>query len=76
MKEVRLSTNIGSDIEHDNFCGQISTIKKVISNKVGDLISQFDKVNEIDIRVPERILSLSPQIRDTSHQKMCNKQPN
>ena len=40
FKEVRLSTNIGSDIEHNNFCGQISTIMKVISNKDDDLLSQ------------------------------------
>ena len=31
FKEARLSTNIGSDIEHNNFCGQVSTIMKVIS---------------------------------------------
>ena len=35
FKEARLSTYIGSDIEH-KFCGQVSTIMKVISNKDDD----------------------------------------
>ena len=35
FKEVRLSTTIGSDIEHNKFCGHVSTIMKVISNKDG-----------------------------------------
>ena len=70
MKEARLSTTIGSDIEHDKSCGQVSTIKKVISIKVGDLISKFDKINENDIPVLERILNIPPQIRNTPHQKM------
>ena len=30
FKEARLSTNIGSDIEHNKFCGQIPTIMTVI----------------------------------------------
>ena len=46
FKEARLGTNIGSDIEINKFCGQISTIMRAISNKDGDLLSQFDKVNE------------------------------
>ena len=32
FEESRLSTNIDSDIEHTNFCGQVSTILRVISN--------------------------------------------
>ena len=43
---------------------------KVISNKDGDLLSQFDNINENDITVLERLLNLPPQIRDTAHQKM------
>ena len=30
FKEARLSTTIGSDIEHNKFCGQVSTFMKVI----------------------------------------------
>ena len=70
FKEARLSTTIGSDMEHNKFCGQVSTILKVISNKDGDLLSQFDNNNENDITVLGRLLKLPAQIRDTPHQKM------
>ena len=64
FKEARLSTTIGSDIEHNTFCGQVSTIVKVISNKDGDLLSQFDNINESDMPILERLVGLPPQIRD------------
>ena len=70
FKEARLSTTIGIDIETIKFCGRVSTIMKVILNKDGDLISQFDNINENDIPVLERLLKLQPQIRDTPHQKI------
>ena len=72
FKEAHLNTTFGSDIEHNKFCGQVSTPMKVISNKDGDLLSQFDNINEIDIPVLERLINLPPQIRDqkTPHQKM------
>ena len=70
FKEGRLSTTIGSDIEHNKFCGQISTIMKVISNKDDDLLSQFGNINENDIPLLERLADLPVQIRDTPHQKM------
>ena len=70
FKEARLSTTISSDIEHIKFCGQISTIMKVISNKDGDLLSQFDNINENDIPILSRIADLPIQIRSTPHQKM------
>ena len=70
FKEARLSTTIGSDIEHNNFCGQISTIMKVISIKDGEIKTQQDNINENVIPVLERLLNLPPQIRDTPHQKM------
>ena len=69
-EEARLSTTIGSVIEHNNFCGQISTIMKVISNKDDDLLSQFGKITENDIPILERLANLPPQIRSTPHQKM------
>ena len=43
---------------------------KVISNKDGDLLSQFDNNNENDVPVLERINNLPAQIRDTPHQQM------
>ena len=69
-KEARLSTTIGSDIEHNKFCGQISTIMKVISNKDDDLLSQFGKITENYIPFLERLVNLPPQIKSTPHQKM------
>ena len=70
FKESRLGTTIGSDIEINKFCGQVSTIMRVISNKDGDLLSQFDNINENDIPILERLQDLPIQIRDTPHQKM------
>ena len=43
---------------------------RAISNKDGDLISQYDNNNENDIPVLERLTDLPPQIRSTPHQKM------
>ena len=43
---------------------------RVISNKDGDLLSQFDNINENDIPILERLADLPPQIRSTLHQKM------
>ena len=70
FKEARLSTSLGSDLEINKFCGQISTIMRAISNKDGDLMSQFDNINENDIPILERLVNLPPQIRDTPHYKM------
>ena len=70
FKEARLTTSIGGDIEINKFCGQVSTIMRAISNKDGDLISQFDNINEKDIPVLNRLANLPVQIRDTPHQKI------
>ena len=70
FKEARLSTTIGGDIEHNKFCGQISTIMKVASNKDDDLLSQFGNINENDFPHLEILTDLLVQIRDTPHQKM------
>ena len=43
---------------------------KVISNKDGDLSSQFDNINETDVPVPERLADLPVQIQSTPHQKI------
>ena len=43
---------------------------RAISNKDGDLISQFDNINENDIPVLERLADLPPQLLSTPHQKI------
>ena len=43
---------------------------RVLSNKDGDLLSQFDNVNEKDIPILERLADLPHQIGPTSQQKM------
>ena len=70
FNEARLSTTIGSDIEINKFCGQVSTIMRAMSNKNGNILSQFDNINENDIPILERLADLPVQIRDTPHQKM------
>ena len=57
-------------MEINNFCGQLSTIMKAISNEDGDLLSQFDNINEIDVPILSKIADLPIQIRSTPHQKM------
>ena len=42
----------------------------MISTEDGDLLSQFDDINESFIPLHERIAKLPPKIRDTPHQKM------
>ena len=42
----------------------------VISKKDGDLLSQFDNINENDIKALERLADLPPQNKSTPHQKM------
>ena len=43
---------------------------RAISNKHGDLLSQFDNINENDIPILERLADSPPQIRSTPHHKM------
>ena len=43
---------------------------KVISNKEGDLVSQFDNDYEKDMPVLEKLVDLLPQILSTPHHKM------
>ena len=46
FKEGRLSTTAGSDLEHNKYVGQISTIMRSLTSRDGDLLSQFDNINE------------------------------
>ena len=70
FKQARLSTTFGGDIEHNKFCGQVSTIIRVTSNKDSDLFSQFDNINENGIPLVERLNILPPHFLDTPLQKM------
>ena len=46
---------------------------KAISNKNGDLISQFDNMNENDIPILERLQDVPVQSKKTPHQKLLIK---
>ena len=46
FKEARLSIISGSDLEHNKYVGQISSIMRVLFSKDGYLLSQFDSINE------------------------------
>ena len=46
FKESSLSTARGSDIEHNKYVGQGSTTMRALTSKDGDLLSQFDKIDE------------------------------
>ena len=65
FKEARLSTTSGSDLEHNKFVGQVSTIMRCLTCKGGDLLSQFDNINEGEI--PAEIEDI---IKSTSLKKM------
>ena len=43
---------------------------RAIPNKDGDLVSQFEKINENDTPILEKLANLPPQIKDTPHQKI------
>ena len=46
FKEARLGVTSGSDLEHKKYVGQVSTLMRVLTSKDGDLLSQFDNINE------------------------------
>ena len=46
FQEAVLATTAGSNLEHNKFVGQISTNMRVLTSKDGDLLSQFDNINE------------------------------
>ena len=43
---------------------------RAIPKKDNDLLPQFDKINENDIPILERLQDLPVQIRDSPHQQM------
>ena len=70
FNEALLNTTIGSDIEHNKFCGQVSTFMRARSNKAGDLLTQLDNINENDIPILEKLADLPTQVKSTPHQKL------
>ena len=46
FKEGVINTSGGMEIENNKFLGQVSTIMKSLTSKDGDLLSQFDNINE------------------------------
>ena len=66
FQEARLSTST-TDLEHNKYCGQISTIMRVISSRDADLLSQFDNINE---RVGADDAATAENIQSTSLNKM------
>ena len=46
FKEARLGVTPGSDLEHNKYCGKVSTITRVLSSKDDDFLSQFANINE------------------------------
>ena len=66
FQEARLSTST-TDLEHNKKCGQISTVMRVISSRDGDLLSQFDNINE---QVGADDATTAENIQSTSLNKM------
>ena len=46
LREGVINTSGGMEIENNKFLGQVSTIMKSLTSKDGDLLSQFDNINE------------------------------
>ena len=46
FKEASLGVISGSDLERNKYVGPLSTIMRVLTCKDGDLLSQFDNINE------------------------------
>ena len=65
FQEARLSTS-KTDLEHNKYCGQISTIMRVVSSRDADLLS-FDNINE---EIGANEAATSDKIRSTSLNKM------
>ena len=58
FKEGVINTTGGMEIENIKFWGQVSTMMKSLTSKDGDLISQFDNINEGETEVNIRTTSL------------------
>ena len=49
FKGARVSATEGSDLQHKEYVGIVSTIMGMLTSRVGNLLSCFDKNNENDI---------------------------
>ena len=47
----------GSVIEHNKFCGPISTTMRSLTSKGGDLLSPFDKIDETASQINNNFLT-------------------
>ena len=66
FQEARLSSST-TDLQHNKYVGHISTNMRVISTRDGDLLSQFDKINE---EIGANEAATSDNIRSNSLNKM------
>ena len=67
FKEARFDVTSGSNLEHNEYVGQISTIMPSITSKDGDLLSQLVNINE---EVAANDLDTAVKILRTSLHKM------
>ena len=70
FKEARLSKTGSSDIEHNKYVGQISTIMRALPSKDGNLMSDFYKIGEIHAQIKNT--SLKPLLVN-NHDRAANK---
>ena len=66
FQEARLSTTT-TDLEHNKYVDQISTIMRLVSSRDGDLLSQLDNINE---EISANEAATSDNFRSTSLHKM------
>ena len=48
LQETVLATTSGSNLQHNKHVGQTSTFMRVLSSEDGELLSQFDSINEVN----------------------------
>ena len=70
FKEARLSTTGSLDIEHNKFLGQFSTNMRVLTSKDGDLLCNFDEINESHAEIDNTSLK---HMLINSHDVVANK---
>ena len=56
FEKTRLSTMRSSDIEHNKYVGQISTIMRALTSEDADLLSHFDKVDQSQAQIEDTSL--------------------
>ena len=64
FKEAPLGVTSGSDLEHNKYVGQVSTLMRVLSSKDGDLLSQFDNINDGNGNADFNSISLKKMLID------------